>query len=210
MYNNELEYYTPDEASVENGCLVMRSQKREYKGKQYTSARLETKRKFSQQYGLFEIRAKLPKTQGIWPAHWLMPASGAWPPEIDIMELLGHQPQKVYFTFHWGTSSNHKSKGGNYTAPVDLSLDFHTYALEWNENELIWYLDGVQRYRVTRLQSSNSLPAEPFYIILNTAVGGDWPGKPDASTVFPQYHYVDYVRVYQKAKSNTGITENSK
>ena len=210
VYNNELEYYAPDEAYIDNGNLVMRSQKRIYKGKRYTSARLTTKGKFFQQYGLFEIRAKLPKTQGIWPAHWLMPESGAWPPEIDIMEILGHQPQKVYFTFHWGTSTDHESKGGSFISTIDLSQDFHTYSLEWNENEMIWYLDGIQRFRTTQLQTGYNLPAMPFYLVLNTAIGGDWPGKPNAKTVFPQYHLIDYVRVYQKEKANMAGSENYK
>lgn len=191
-YNNELQYYTPEEVYIQDGCLRLRSQKRDYKSKHYTSGHVTSK--FSQLYGRFEMRARLPKTQGIWPALWMLPSGGSWPPEIDIMELLGHDPYTVYMTNHWGdaTSAGHKWQGGNYKGP-DFSADFHTFAVEWDESKIVWYVDGTMRYI-----STNGVPHEPFYIILNTAVGGDWPGNPDETTVFPQYHDIDYVRVYTK------------
>jgi beta-glucanase (GH16 family) len=189
--NNELQYYNPDDVYLKKGCLVLRSQKRK-KGKcDYTSGLVETKGKFTQTYGRFEVRAKLPKGQGIWPAHWLMNTVGTWPPEMDIVELIGDNPNKVYMTNHFGLYPKNRLEGGHYTGP-DFSKDFHTFTLEWEPEELRWYIDGVKRF-----STKKNIPNVPFYIVLNTAVGGDWPGDPDGTTVFPQYHVIDYVRVYQ-------------
>lgn len=191
-YNSELQYYVPEDVYIQDGCLRLRSQKREYQSKHYTSGHVTSI--FAQTYGRFEVRARLPKTQGIWPAHWMLPASGVWPPEIDIMELLGHNPKTVYMTNHWvnNQGQHENTHDGNFTGP-DFSADFHTFAVEWDAEKIIWYVDGVRRY-----VSVSGIPHDPFYIILNTAVGGDWPGNPDDTTVFPQYHDIDYVRVYTK------------
>ncbi len=190
--NNELQYYTPEDVYVHDGVLTLRSQKRSMGGRPYTSGLVETKGKFSQKYGRFEIRAKLPKGKGIWPAHWLLPAVNKWPPEIDIMEMLGHEPNRVYGTVHWGTYPNNKHSGSSYIGP-DFSEDFHIFAIEWEPDEIRWYVDGEEFYNFT---TESYIPQETMRIILNTAVGGDWPGNPDATTVFPQYHDIDYVRVY--------------
>jgi beta-glucanase (GH16 family) len=123
----------------------------------------------------------------------MMVARGTWPPEIDIMELLGHEPTRVYMTHHWGAWPNVQSHGGSYAGP-DFSQDFHTFAIEWRPGLLIWLVDGVLRF-----VSTTHVPDEPFFIILNTAVGGDWPGNPDQTTVFPQYHEIDYVRWYVRS-----------
>lgn len=195
--NNELQYYTPEDVYVHDGILTLRSQKRAFKNNAYTSGLVETRGIFSNRYGRYEIRARLPKGQGIWPAHWMLPASRAWPPEIDIMELLGNDPYTVYGTVHWGTKSTHNWAGGQYIGP-DFSEGFHTFALEWEGNALRWYVDDSLFY-----QTNDHVPQEPFYIILNTAVGGQWPGNPDETTVFPQYHDIDYVRVYGKEIEGT-------
>jgi beta-glucanase (GH16 family) len=190
-HNNELQDYLISEVYIQDGCLRLRSQKTG--PNKYISGHVTTLGKFAQTYGRFEVRARLPKTKGIWPAHWMLPVRDAWPPEIDIMELLGHDPNTVYMTNHWGTSSaDHYWNSKGYTGP-DFSADFHTFAVEWDSEKIVWYVDGVMRY-----VSANGVPHEPFYIILNTAVGGDWPGNPDETTVFPQYHDIDYVRVYTK------------
>ncbi len=192
-HNNELQYYAPDDVSIVNGCLRLTSEKRDFKGLQYTSGAVNSKGKFAQAYGRFEARAKLPGTRGIWPAHWLLPGDGAWPPEIDIMELLGHEPTKVYLTNHWGADwKSHEHKGGSFGGP-DFSRGFHTFAVEWEPGRVRWFVDGAARF-----ESREGVPDKPFYVILNTAVGGDWPGKPDATTVFPQFHDIDYVRVYKR------------
>jgi beta-glucanase (GH16 family) len=192
--NHELQYYAPDDVILKNGFLVLRSQKRSMKGREYTSGLVETQGKFKQAYGRFEIRAKLPKGQGIWPAHWLMNAVGQWPPEIDIMELKGNEPHKIHMTNHYGKWPDNKHEGKDFVGP-DFSKNFHTFAIEWEPDEIRWYIDGVKRFSTRK-----NVPAVPFYIVLNTAVGGDWPGNPDKTTKFPQYHEIDYVRVYSKLK----------
>ncbi len=190
--NAELEYYSPDEVYIENGCLVLRSQERIMGGRNYTSGSVDTAKRFSVRYGRIEIRAKLPKGQGIWPAHWLLPDDWSWPPEIDIMELLGRDTRTVYMTYHSKVMGEHITEGGQFNGP-DFSEDFHTFALEWKPNDIRWYVDGVERFHVYKHVSH-----QPMMIILNTAVGGYMPGNPDATTPFPQYHLIDYVRVYEK------------
>lgn len=203
--NNELQYYTPDDVYLEDGMLVLRSQERSWWGYDengawrrfdYTSGLAESRNRFSTMYGRIEVRAQLPSTQGIWPAHWMLPASGHWPPEIDIMELLGHEPTRVYMTHHWGTWPNVFSDGGSFSGP-DFSQGYHTFAIEWTPDRIDWYVDDVLRFT-----SISSIPQEPFYIILNTAVGGNWPGNPDDTTVFPQHHRIDYVRVYAPGEAD--------
>ena len=201
--NNELQYYSPDEVSIQDGILTLKSRKRYMGGRNYTSGLVETKGKFWQTFGRFEVRAKLPKGKGIWPAHWLLPINGSWPPEIDIMELLGHDPYTVYMSNHWGIYPNNSYTTGHYTGP-DFSQDFHTFTVEWDPNQIRWYVDGTQRF-----SSNTSIPRLPMHIILNTAVGGDWPGNPDSTTVFPQYHQIDYVRVYAKEIPGTYFLTDS-
>lgn len=190
--NNELQYYTPEEVYVHDGVLTLRSQERQMGGREYTSGLVETTGKFSFQYGRVEVRAKLPGTKGMWPAHWLLPDSGSWPPEIDIMELVGSKPNIIHMTNHFGVWPNNRYVTRIYRGP-DFTKDFHTFAIEWEPSEIRWYIDGVQHFAVTE-----NIPHEPFHIILNTAVGGNMPGNPDSTTVFPQYHDIDYVRVYGK------------
>jgi beta-glucanase (GH16 family) len=189
--NNEQQYYAPDDVGIHRGCLRLTSRKRDFKGHAYTSGAVNSSGKFDQEYGYFEIRAKLPGTRGLWPAHWLLPEN-MWPPEIDIMELLGHEPRKVYMTNHWMDGDNHLSHSTPYEGP-DYTKGFHTFAVEWAPDKITWYVDGVER-----ASNTEGVPHRPFYIILNTAVGGDWPRNPDATTRFPQFHDIDYVRVYKK------------
>jgi len=208
--NNELQYYTPQDVYTQDGALVLRSQERVYWGFDengswrsfnYTSGLVESIERFATTYGRVEIRAQLPSTQGIWPAHWMLPAVGHWPPEIDITEVLGDEPTRVYMTHHWGSWPNVLSDGGDYVGP-DFSAGWHTYAVEWVPGRLDWYVDGVRRF-----VSTTNIPDEPFYVILNTAVGGNWPGYPDVTTVFPQYHLIDYVRVYTPVEMGTPMAE---
>ncbi len=194
--NNEQQYYSPEEVYLENAMLVIRSQKIARNGRQYTSGLVETAGKFSRKYGRFEARARLPRGKGIWPAFWMLPESGDWPPEIDIFELLGHAPSTIYMTCHWGTWPDKKHKGRMFTGP-DFTAGFHDFALEWEPHEIRWYIDGQMAHRVRE-----NIPHEPFYLILNTAVGGNWPGSPSSTTVFPQYFYIDYVRVYAQEFPN--------
>jgi beta-glucanase (GH16 family) len=191
--NNELQYYAPDGYEVGQGRLRFKGEKRKMGGMNYTSGMITSLDHFSQTYGLFEIRAKFPKGKGYWPAFWLLPITKEWPPEIDILEILGHETNKVYFTTHWrDAAGKHQSKGDSFTGP-DFSTDYHTFAVEWKPGECIWYVDGVERYR-----STTGIPAEPMYIIANLAIGGDWPGNPDATTRFPGFMDIDYIRVYRQ------------
>jgi beta-glucanase (GH16 family) len=140
------------------------------------------------------MRAKLPRGKGFWPAFWLLPISNAWPPEIDIMENLGHDTTTVYFNHHWGTAEKHKMEEGKYSGP-DFSKGFHTFGLLWDKTTLAWYVDGRKVF-----QTRKNIQQEPMYVIANLAVGGAWPGNPDETTIFPAFLDVDYIRVWQKAK----------
>jgi len=203
--NQELEYYTTEDVYVENSNLVLRSQKRQYKNAQYTSGLVNSTGKFSTLYGRFEVRAKLPYGNGLWPAHWLMPEGNiCWPMggEIDIMENLGQNMHIIYGHVHIGNScggNGEKSQGADYTNnAVDYSKDYHVYATEWDAVSLKFYVDENLYATATTQGGTYKIPNLPMHWILNTAIGGNWPRPPDNSTVWPQYHYIDYVRVYKQ------------
>jgi beta-glucanase (GH16 family) len=201
--NNELQYYTanPSNSFVQDGKLTIRAQKETYLGKQYTSARMRTRNKGDWKYGHVEVRAKVPYGRGMWPAIWMLPTDweyGGWPMsgEIDIMECLGQDPWTIYGTIHFGQSAAaHQQMGGKYTRSGDsYAGDFHTYAIEWDSTSIQWFVDGIKYFAATK-----SSPFDKrFHLLLNVAVGGNWPGSPDAYTTFPQRMYVDYVRVFAK------------
>jgi beta-glucanase (GH16 family) len=203
--NNELQYYTdePRNAFIENGRLVIQALKESYKAKEYTSARMNTAGNRSWLYGRVDVRAKTPTGQGLWPAIWMLPTDwvyGGWPMsgEIDIMEILGQQPGKIYGTIHWGVDpAHHLSSGGTYTLPNNASFakGYHTFSVEWSADSLLWFVDGI-RYHGEKMGPPFD---KRFHLILNVAVGGNWPGSPDASTAFPQVMQVEYVRVYRKS-----------
>jgi len=208
--NNELEYYTSrtNNAYVAGGLLHIVAQSESYSGSSYTSAKMKSLGLFSQTYGRFEFRAKLPQGQGYWPALWMMPVNsvyGGWAAsgEIDVMENIGSDLADVYGTIHYGgVSPNQKqSSGPSYTFPAgDSVTNFHVYALEWTSNAICWYMDNQLYETQTYWWSSGGpYPApfdQPFYLIMNLAVGGNFPGSPNGSTVFPGDMQVDYVRVY--------------
>lgn len=213
--NNELQYYTdrPANSYIENSNLVIRALKEHYTGpegiREYTSARIRTKKKGDWKYGRFDIKAKLPCGQGIWPAIWMLPTEwvyGGWAAsgEIDIMELLGHEPNKAYGTLHYGGEwPDNVHTGTFYVLPRgNFSEDFHIFTLEWEPNEFRWYVDGVHYQTQTEWYSKKAKYPAPFdqyfHLLLNVAVGGNWPGNPDNTTIFPQKMIVDYVRVYKK------------
>jgi beta-glucanase (GH16 family) len=193
--NNEQQYYAKDGWAVGDGKLVFKAEKRSQGGKPYTSGMVSSYGLFAQEYGWFEARMKVPGSQGMWPAFWLLPASKRWPPEIDIMELIGREKNKVYLTLHERQEGTWKPKSfGHGFEGTDFSTDYHTYAVDWMPGEMVWYVDGIERHRV----KDAGVPSEPMYVLLNLAVGGDWPGMPNATTVFPSTMEVDYVRVYKK------------
>ncbi len=204
--NVEMEYYTdrPENARVENGNLIIEARQENYEGLPYTSARLNTRGLQEFQYGRIEARMKLPSGQGIWPAFWMLGSNASWPlgGEMDIMEYVGKTPDTVYQTVHGPGYSGTKGIGSHFVLGADtLKNDFHIFAIEWAPNEIRWFVDAQEVFKMTPAQ----IPAgtqwvydHPFFIILNLAVGGGWPGFPDDTTVFPQQLLVDYVRVYQK------------
>ncbi len=212
--NNELQYYTPRRKNVrqENDNLIIEAIKEDFTGpdgvrRDYTSARVNTAGRFSQQNGRFEARIKIPRGQGIWSAFWLLgndlPAKG-WPScgEIDIMENLGFEPSRIFGALHGPGYSARNALTSSYTLSNGrFSDDFHVFAVEWEPQRIRFYVDD-QLY-ATRV-SSDVPPGNawvydhPFSLIVNVAVGGDLPGKPDDSTVFPQRMLVDYVRVYAR------------
>jgi len=191
--NNELQYYSPNNVKVEDGVLKLISKNEQFKGKDYTSGAVHTQGKFNFLYGKAEMRAKLPAGQGIFPAFWMMTdKENTWLPEIDILEMLGHQPDQVWMVSHWlGEDGKLKSVSDTFTGP-DFSKDFHTFGIEWSPNSIMWFIDDMERFKISR-----NIPSESMYLYLNTAVGGNWPGAPDQTTVFPVSFEIDYVRVYQ-------------
>jgi len=217
--NNELQYYTdrPVNAFIEDGKLIIQALKESYEGSEYTSSRMNTRGKGDWKYGRFDIRAKMPFGRGIWPAIWMMPTEsvyGGWAAsgEIDIMEYLGHETNKVHGTLHYGGGWPHNVHTGSpFTLPSgSFAADFYTFTLEWEPGEMRWYVDGVQFAGQTSdtwyttnplgdLSETGDAPFDQnFHLILNVAVGGNWPGSPDALTTFPQRMEVDYVRVFEK------------
>ncbi|MCA0989302.1 carbohydrate binding domain-containing protein [Guptibacillus algicola] len=212
--NNEWQNYTSREknARVEDGSLVIEAHKEQYGGNDYTSAKLTTENKGDWTYGRYEIRAKLPKGQGMWPAIWMMPTDydlySGWPAtgEIDIMELLGHEPDTVHGTLHYGKPW--KNTGEKYKLPVgDFSDDYHTFTVDWEPGEFRWYVDGILYSKQNDWFTKSEDEAAPytypapfdrdFFLQLNLAVGGNWPGYPDETTTFPNKMLVDYVKVYE-------------
>ena len=208
--NHELQHYTfanPKNAWVENGSLSITAIKEAYKGCKYTSARLVTKNKGDWKYGRFEIKAKLPKGVGMWPAIWMLSTDwkyGSWPAsgEIDIMENVGHKPDTVYGSIH--TKAYYFRINTQKTKAVylpDCSDAFHVYALEWDADQISFFVDD-KKY-LTFANEKKTFAEWPFdqrlHLLLNIAVGGDWGGQKGIDdSIFPQKMLVDYVRVYQK------------
>ncbi|OIJ69598.1 glycoside hydrolase family 16 protein [Streptomyces mangrovisoli] len=223
--NHELEYYTNSTSNAAldgKGDLVVTARKNTDSGLQcwygtcqYTSARLNTAKTFTQKYGHFESRIKVPKGQGVWPAFWMLGddlGSVGWPGsgEIDVMENVGYEPGTVHGTIHGPGYSGAGGLGAAYTLPNGTSFadDFHTFAVDWSPSAITWSVDG-QTYETRTPADAGSnkwVFDHPFDIILNFAVGGDWPGNPDSSTSFPQTMTVDYVHV---TTSDSGSTSGS-
>ncbi|MDC2956656.1 family 16 glycosylhydrolase [Streptomyces gilvifuscus] len=223
--NHELQYYThsTDNAALDgNGNLVITAREKTDPGLQcwygtcrYTSARLNTARTFTQKYGHFESRIKVPRGQGVWPAFWMLGddlGSAGWPSsgEIDIMENVGNEPGTVHGTIHGPGYSGSGGIGAAYTLPNGRSFadDFHVFAVDWSPTAITWSVDG-QAYETRTpadVGGKKWVYDHPFFIVLNFAVGGDWPGSPDANTSFPQTMTVDYVHV---TTSDSGATSGT-
>jgi beta-glucanase (GH16 family) len=216
--NQELESYTnrAENARIENGNLVITARKEDYEGsdhiaREYTSARLKTQGLFSQAYGRFEARIRIPSGQGMWPAFWMLGdniSSVGWPKcgEIDIMENVGKEPGLVHGSVHGPmTTGAATDLTSTVSLPTgkDFASAFHVYAVEWEPDAVRFYVDETlyATYTASSVAATPSTAGSwvfdhPFFLILNVAVGGSWPGPPDATTSFPQTMLVDYVRVY--------------
>ncbi|MGW2091409.1 family 16 glycosylhydrolase [Promicromonospora sukumoe] len=211
--NNELQNYVnsrQNSALDGNGNLVITARQA---GSGYTSARLTTKGKVQPQYGRLEARIKIPRGQGIWPAFWMLGGQfpgTPWPNsgEIDIMENIGREPNRVHGTLHGPGYSGGNPITGSYAHPQNWSFadDFHTFAVDWSPNSITWLVDGnaYQTFTPANTGGNPWVFNQPFFFILNVAVGGNWPGYPDGSTQFPQQMVVDYVRVYDSTGGGGG------
>ncbi|MEQ8771099.1 MAG: family 16 glycosylhydrolase [Phycisphaerales bacterium] len=216
--NNELQYYTdsPNNVRVVGGILQITARRENFMSSQYTSGRIRSLNKGDFQYGRIEMRAIIPDAQGVWPAFWMLPTNspyGGWPMsgEIDIMEST-NDADRIHGTIHFGNSwPNNSSTGGSTTlGGTDFSAGYHVYAIEWESDEMRWYIDDVMFSRKTSNEwfSGSSAAAgnplapfdNPFHLLLNVAVGGNWPGSPNPSD-YPVTMTVDYVRVYQQVQS---------
>ncbi|CAM1371632.1 glycoside hydrolase family 16 protein [Tenacibaculum xiamenense] len=205
--NNELQYYTNDEknVTVQNGVLIISAEKEDFNGSGYTSARIKTQGLFDQTYGRFEARIKMPYGQGIWPAFWLLGSNidtVGWPQcgELDIMEFRGQEPTVIHGSMHGPGYSAGESVTKSYTLENDrFDTGFHVFGIEWGPDYVNYYVDNVLYNQITREDVTGEwVFDQPFFIIINLAVGGDFLGAPDASTVFPQRMLIDYVRVYKQ------------
>ena len=215
--NQEREFYTtrPENVATDGaGHLVITARAERdtsayrcwYGGCRYTSARLRTEGLFAQAYGRFEARLQIPRGQGIWPAFWLLGdnmSTVGWPAggEIDVMENIGREPNVVHGTVHGPGYSGAHGIGGADTLARPLADDFHVYAIEWEPNEIRWYIDGRPYFRLTPAQlppGTRWVFDHPHFVIMNVAVGGGWPGDPDATSTFPQRMLVDWVRVWTR------------
>lgn len=207
--NNELEHYTsrPENVFLSQGNLVIEARKEDYGGSHYTSARITTQGKKEFTYGRVDIRAKLPVATGMWPALWMLGSnitSVPWPAcgETDIMELIGKNPRQVVGSFHWKKEDGSEGTKNNVhdLTSGDFSQQFHVFSLLWGHDSLQILVDDIPYERASRQDLTDGLYPfdKPFFFLFNVAVGGNWPGPPDDSTPFPQYMFVDYVRVFQK------------
>lgn len=201
----ELQYYAPDAFEEHDGVLDIKPETRTVRvnGKDYpyTSGLITTQDHFSQKYGYFEMRAKIPKGQGMFPAFWLLEdgRGGDWRrPEIDVMENLGRDPNKIYFTNHWGYSDATHGQNSGSTRGPDYSEDFHTYGVKWEPDAITWYVDGEEKFR-----STQNVPQNTMYLLANLAIGGTWGGPPDGSTQIEGNNMViDYIRAFKRKEDD--------
>ncbi|MEI8634322.1 glycoside hydrolase family 16 protein [Vibrio sp. PP-XX7] len=210
--NNELEYYLKDNATVENGQLVITAKKENRDGFKYTSARMKTQGLQSFKYGKIEARIKLPSASGLWPAFWLLGSnidSVSWPfcGEIDVMEHINLENQ-IHGTIHWQADQYANYTGHSFNIDV---TQYHKYTVEWDDAEIRWYVDGTMFHVANILNNINGTDEfhKEFFILLNLAVGGQWPGFNIDESALPAKMYVDYVRVYQDKENNKSTHTSS-
>jgi beta-glucanase (GH16 family) len=208
--NNELQFYRRENTRLQDGKLIIEARAESFGGRNYTSSRIVTMGKQSFQYGRIDIRAAMPRGQGIWPALWMLgenfPTIG-WPfcGEIDIMEMIGGPGREntVHGTIHWANQNGQAvNTGGSFTLQQGILADnFHVYTIIWDRNFIRWFIDDVQYYVVDIRPSGLNAFRAPFFFIMNVAVGGNWPGPPDNTLRLPQAMIVDYIRVFQPTQN---------
>jgi beta-glucanase (GH16 family) len=205
--NGEAQYYTDrqENARVEDGMLVIEARQEKFEDSYYTSARLKTQGLQNFQYGRIEARLKVPSGKGLWPAFWMLGSDfngSNWPDvgEIDIMEYIGKEPDLIFGTLHGPGYSGALGRSKWNRQLYNIADEFHTYAIEWEPDEIRWYYDGTHYFTVssTDIGELEWVFDQPFFIILNLAVGGQLPGPVGLDTEFPARYYIDYVRVYQQ------------
>lgn len=203
--NNELQYYRQENTSVKDGFLTITAKKEAFGGREYTSSRIKTQDKKTFKYGRIDLRAKLPKGQGIWPALWMLGnniSTVNWPMsgEIDIMEMIGGgagRDNTSHGTLHYD-NNGYATTGKSYTLPEGIFNDkFHLFSLVWTSSSIKWLVDNQEFYAVDISSAAYNEFHNQFFLLFNVAVGGNWPGSPNAATSFPQQMIVDYVRVFQ-------------
>ena len=203
--NNELEFYRPENSNVSNGVYTITAKEEFHQNRQYTSGKIDTKDKQAFIYGRFDIRARLPRGQGMWPAIWLLGqniSSVGWPEsgEIDVMEVVGggDKDKRTHGTAHWNQNGQHASSGDSRDSPTgEFHEEFHVFSILWNEDIITWYVDDIPYYTLSISADNFAAFHKPFYFILNLAIGGNWPGSPNDLTEFPATMEVDYIRVFQ-------------
>jgi hypothetical protein len=203
--NNELQYYRKENAWVDGGVLTIEARKENYLGSLYTSTRMKTQGKKSFRYGRVDIRALMPVGQGLWPALWMLGnniTTVGWPRcgEIDIMEMVGGNGREntTHGTLHWD-NNGHAYTGGSFTlSQGNFNQKYHVFSIVWDETAIRWLVDNVQFHQINITPAHMNEFHEEFFFIFNVAVGGNWPGNPNQSTIFPQQMKVDYIRVFQK------------
>jgi beta-glucanase (GH16 family) len=189
----ERQCYSPEAVAVRDGRLVIEADRDKGGRLPYRSGMLVSYPGFSQRYGSFELRARLPRGKGLWPAFWLLSKPvGTWPPELDVMEQFGSEPATVLMAQHYRDAAGGERKRTRTWTGPDFTAGFHTFGLSWSPESIVWYVDGVERYR-----SERDIPTEEMYVLVNLAVGGEAPGDPDATTRFPSRMEVDYLRVWE-------------
>jgi beta-glucanase (GH16 family) len=205
--NDELEWYVDDDRVhvVSDGTLkLVALDESSHGGYPYTSGMISSHNSFNQMYGYFEARMKLPAGRGFWPAFWLLPVPFTWPPEIDIMENLGHDCSTIYTSNHWSSKYPDgvgEPEGGAQTVAytgANYCSGFHTFGVEWTASTLDFYIDGVRRARITNQVPVPNASFTGMYITANLAVGGSWPGAPNSETPFPSALEIDYIRVWRR------------
>jgi len=192
----ESQAYVPAAITVSDGLLQItaRREKGEYAGRvrEFTSGFLATWGSFAQTYGRFEIRCRMPAAKGLEPKFWLLPLSGGDVPSIDVFDAIGSEPSRALFANRWGDDRTERSYSGGWSGP-DFSGDFHTFAVEWDANAIVWTVDGKERFR-----ASEGVPHQPLFLAISMPVGGLVAHYPDNATPFPATFSVDYVRVYRR------------